>query len=110
MKKIYNCSIYKILFRLKEIFLLAILFVFNILFSPVKLSAQDSIPSTNLEELIVEGDRQWIEADKIVKIPTVSEKKKSNSPQTLIKAMHMPYLQVKDNLVSDLSGNPVTFL
>lgn len=109
MREKQRICIYKMLSRLREMYFLVILFLINILFSPVKLSAQDSIPSTNLEELIVEGDRQWIEADKIVKIPTVSEKKKSNSPQTLIKAMHMPYLQVKDNVVSDLSGNPVTF-
>lgn len=72
-----------------------------------QVSAEDSIPITKLEELVVESKRGWIEKDRIVYIPSKNEKKLSNSPETLIESMHLPILKVESGNIVSISGEPV---
>lgn len=66
--------------------------------------SQDSIPTHQLNEVIVLGDRGWIENGIICYIPTKTEKKLSNSPATLIKSMHLPFLKEKDGSIVSMAG------
>lgn len=70
--------------------------------------AQDSVASKQLDELIVTGDRGWIEGNTVNYIPTRTEKRLTDSPATLIKAMHLPMLIVKDGNILNAVGNTVT--
>lgn len=71
--------------------------------------AQDSIPdkSKQLDELVVVGDRAWIEDGIVKAIPSKKEKKLSNSPASLIRMMHLPYLIEKDGAIVTGAGEPV---
>lgn len=70
--------------------------------------AEDSIPAKELNEIVVVGDRGWVENDKIIFIPSRKEKQLANSPETLIKSMHLPMLKEKDGAIISLSGETVT--
>lgn len=70
---------------------------------------RDSLTAKQLREAVVKADRGWVEKDKIVFLPTRKEKTLSNSPVTLIKAMHLPFLREKDGLVTNISGEEVTY-
>ena len=67
----------------------------------------DSVQTKDLNELVVTAKRGWIEDDKIVYIPTKTEQKLSNSPETLIEAMHLPMLIVTGGSITTISGEPV---
>lgn len=69
----------------------------------------DSIATKELEEVIVIGDRAWIENGVINVVPSKQEKKLSNSPETLIESMHLPFVKVEDGNVTSLSGEKVAF-
>lgn len=71
--------------------------------------ADDSIPDVQLGEVTVKAERGWVEKDKIVYIPTSSEKKLSNSAETLIESMHIPMVIVRDGAVLDRNGNQIPF-
>lgn len=68
---------------------------------------QDSIATTELQEVIVTGDKAWIKDGVINVIPSKQEKKLSNSPETLIESMHLPFVQVKEGKITSISGHPV---
>ena len=68
----------------------------------------DSVQTKDLNELVVTAKRGWIEDDKIVYIPTKTEQKLSNSPETLIESMHLPMLIVKDGSITTVSGETVS--
>lgn len=69
----------------------------------------DSLPAAKqLEEVVVLGERAWIEGSVINIIPTTSEKKLSNSPATLIKSMHLPFVKEKDGAIVNAAGNAVS--
>lgn len=70
--------------------------------------AEDSIPAKELNEIVVVGDRGWVENGKIIFIPSRKEKQLANSPETLIKSMHLPMLKEKDGAIISLSGETVT--
>lgn len=70
--------------------------------------SEDSIPARQLGELVVTDDRSWIENGTVNVIPTKKEKKLSNSPASLIKSMHLPFLKEKDGTIVSLSGEPVS--
>lgn len=70
--------------------------------------AEDSIAANELKELTVTMKRSRIEGDKFIFLPTKKEKQLSNSPATLIEAMHLPVLKVKDGQILTLSGEPVS--
>lgn len=70
--------------------------------------SEDSIPARQLGELVVTGDRCWIENGTVNVIPSRKEKKLSNSPASLIKSMHLPFLKEKDGTIVSLSGEPVS--
>lgn len=91
-------------------YFLFILFITSYLCSlKAATTANDSIAVKNLDELVVTGDRMWI-SDGIVNIvPSKQEKKLSDSPASLIKAMHLPFVQEKDGVVTSLSGEEVKF-
>lgn len=69
--------------------------------------AQDSVAVKQLDELVVTGDRGWIEGNTVNYIPTKKEKKLSNSPGSLIKAMHLPMLSYKEGSIVNSTGNAV---
>ena len=69
----------------------------------------DSLPAAKqLEEVVVLGERAWIEGSVINIIPTTSEKKLSNSPATLIKSMHLPFVKEKDGAIVNAAGDGVS--
>lgn len=80
--------------------------IFTIL-SFVTAEAEDSIPSQILDEVSVTGDRGWIEDGVINIIPTKKEKRLSNSPASLIKSMHLPFLREKDGAIVSMAGERV---
>lgn len=89
---------------MRPIFVVAVCIIFcNFL-----AKSQDSIQSRKLDEIVVLGERGWIENGVINYIPSKSEKKLSNSPASLIKSMHLPFLKEKDGSIVSLSGEPVT--
>ena len=69
----------------------------------------DSVSSKELEEVVVTSDRIWIEDGTVNVIPSKQEKNLSNSPETLLKSMHLPFLQANDGKVTTLSGQSVAF-
>lgn len=69
----------------------------------------DSVAAKELEEVVVMGDRAWIQDGIINVIPSKQEKKLSNSPETLIESMHLPFVQVNNGSVTTLSGEGVAF-
>lgn len=79
-----------------------------VLLSPVAVLSQDSLLSHQLNELVVKGERAWIENGTINAIPTKKEKKLSNSPATLIQSMHLPFLKEKDGAIVSSTGETVS--
>lgn len=57
---------------------------------------EDTVPVKELNEIVVNADRGWVEPGKIVIIPTKSEKKLSNTPADLVKSMNFPGLTVSE--------------
>ena len=74
--------------------------------------ADDSIPvAKELDELVVTSERAWIEDGKINFLPTKKEKQLSNSPESLLKSMHIPVLVEQDGVLVGLTGeSPVYFI
>lgn len=74
------------------------------------INAQDSTTvSHELKELVVKDKRAIVENDKVVFIPNKKEKKLSNSPETLLKSMHLPMLLFKGESVTTLTGETVSY-
>lgn len=63
--------------------------------------------SHELKELVVKDKRAWVEDDKVIFVPNKKEKNLSNSPTTLLEAMHLPMLKVTNKTVSTLGGESV---
>lgn len=70
---------------------------------------RDSLTARQLREAVVKADRGWFEADKAVFLPTRKEKNLSNSPESLLKMMHLPMLKVKDEVVTTMLDVEVTY-
>lgn len=71
-------------------------------------NAEDSIPSTELQEVEVMGERSWISEDGTLNfIPTKKEKKLSYSPGSLIRSMNIPMLRESGDGISLVSGENV---
>lgn len=83
-------------------------FICTIIFivSSIAAYAEDTIP-TYLNELIVESKHSWVENDRVVFVPTKKEKNLAYSPETLIMSMNVPFIKVKDGIMSDLRGESV---
>ena len=81
-----------------------ILFTLILIATVFSLVAEDTIPVNKLEEVVIQAERGWIENGVINVIPTKSEKKLSTSPATLIKAMHLPFLEEKDGIIVTPGG------
>ncbi len=62
---------------------------------------------TTLEEIVVKGERAWIEGDKAVFIPTKSEKNLATDPATLVKNMHIPTIVVEGSSMKSRTGQEV---
>lgn len=69
--------------------------------------AQDSVAAKQLDEIVVTGERGWIDGNTINYIPTRKEKRLADSPASLIKAMHLPMLSVRDGNIVNGAGNTV---
>ena len=75
---------------------------------PIMSFAQDSTTvSHELKELVVKNKRAWVEDDKVIFVPNKKEKNLSNSPATLLEAMHLPMLKVTNKTISTLGGEAV---
>lgn len=75
---------------------------------PIMSFAQDSTTvSHELKELVVKDKRARVEDDKVIFVPNKKEKNLSNSPTTLLEAMHLPMLKVTNKTVSTLGGESV---
>lgn len=70
--------------------------------------AEDSIPATDLQEIVVKSERAWIEGGVYNFIPSKQEKKLSNSPGSLIDVMNLPFLKGDGENVITTTGEPVT--
>lgn len=64
--------------------------------------------ATTLQEVVVTGERAWIEGDKAVFIPTKSEKNLSTDPVSMVQRMHIPTIVVTQGQMRSLSGQPVS--
>jgi len=73
----------------------------------VSAAADDSIAVRQLEDLVVTGDRCWIEDNVVNYIPTKKEKRLSNSPASMIKSMHLPILRERDGSIVNAYGEGV---
>lgn len=69
---------------------------------------EDSIPTKELQEVEVKGERAWISEDGTFNfIPTKKEKRLANSPGSLIDAMNLPMLKGNGNNITLQSGELV---
>lgn len=69
----------------------------------------DSVPTVDLKEFVVEGERLHIESDKIVYIPTKKEKNLSNSPESLLEQLHSPLFRKDGDMMRDINGNELKY-
>lgn len=91
---------------MKELSIIQIVCILMVFFG--KVHADDSIPTKELKEVEVIGERAWIGEDGTLNfIPTRKEKRLSNSPASLIGSMHIPVLKEKDGSITTVSGEPV---
>lgn len=72
-------------------------------------TSKDSVSENYLGAAVVSRERGWVENDKIVFLPSRKEKNLSNSPATLLKAMHLPFLREEDGVITSASGQEVTY-
>ncbi|MDE7414193.1 MAG: hypothetical protein K2N05_10480 [Muribaculaceae bacterium] len=93
---------------MKTVQVIIILFLLFVTCNYNGLYADDSIPSTDLQELVVKSDRIWIENGVINIIPTKKEKQLSNSPGRLIDMMNIPFLIGEGESIKTLSDQPVS--
>jgi len=63
---------------------------------------------TNLEEVVVVGERAWIEGDKAVFIPSKREKNLAKDPVSLVDRMQIPTVIVDRGQIKSLSGQGVS--
>lgn len=63
--------------------------------------------SHELEEVVVTGDRAWIEGNKAVFVPTRHEKNLATSPATLVERMNIPTVIVNNGVITTLRGKGV---
>lgn len=85
-----------------------VLIIFCVIFCNLYVKSDDSIPTRQLDEVTVVRERGWIEKGVVNFIPSKAEKRLSNSPATLIKSMHLPFLKEKDGSIVNISGEAVT--
>ena len=79
-----------------------------ILLSALATKADDSIPATDLQELVVKSERSWVENGVFNFLPTKKEKQLSNSPGSLIKMMNIPLLKADGEAIRTLADEPVS--
>lgn len=63
--------------------------------------------SHELEEVVVVGERSWIEGNKAIFIPTKQEKNLSTDPATLVQRMGIPTVIVEGGQIKNLRGETV---
>lgn len=78
-----------------------------LVYCSVEVIAQDSLKTQSLDEVIVKLKRGWIENGVINVIPNKKEKQLANSPSSLIKMMHLPFVKEKDGKIVTASGEVV---
>lgn len=68
----------------------------------------DSVsPTVDLEEIVVKGERAWIEGNKAVFIPSKKEKNLANDPATLVDKMNIPTVYVENGMIKSLRGTNI---
>lgn len=68
----------------------------------------DTIAGKNLDEVVVKAKHRWVEDDHVVFVPTRQERKLSDSPASLIDAMHLTMLKGRDGVVTTAAGDEVS--
>lgn len=63
--------------------------------------------SHELEEVVVVGERSWIEGNKAIFIPTKQEKNLATDPATLVQRMGIPTVIVDGGVIKNLRGEAV---
>lgn len=71
------------------------------------MNSSDSVPYTELEEVVVNGESQWIENGKAVFLPSRQAKHLAADMESMIKIMNTNLLMVKDGVITTSSGEPV---
>ena len=79
-------------------------------FCSLHLMADDSIKVHNLDEIVVRNSRSWVDGNKIVFVPTRHEKNLSNSPESLLKNMHLPVIRKVNGTLKGRNGEDITIL
>lgn len=68
----------------------------------------DSISNSHeLEEVVVVGERSWIEGNKAIFIPTKQEKNLATDPATLVERMGIPTVVVNGGVIKNMRGETV---
>lgn len=67
----------------------------------------DSVRVRELQELIVEGKNAWVENDKIVFVPTKTEKNLAGDIMSLVESMSIPVLSISNGSLTSRDGNNV---
>ena len=70
--------------------------------------ANDSVKENKLKEIVVKGERAWIEGEKAVFLPTKREKNLAKDPASLVRNMAIPTVIVTGNEIRSIAGTPVT--
>lgn len=70
--------------------------------------AGDSIPESDLQELVVVNDRSWIENGIYNIIPSKKEKQLSNSPGSLIDVLNIPLLKGEGDRITTMADEQVS--
>ena len=95
---------------MNRLFFIAYLFFATISSAAFSQELPDSaISVTDLNDLIVEGKRSYIESDRVVYIPTRKEKNLSNSPESLLTELHSPLFYVQNDIMKDINGNDLIY-
>ena len=68
----------------------------------------DSVKTTQLEEIVVKGENQWIENGKAVFIPTRQAKRMAKDMASMIDIMNTPLLKGENGKITTASGEPVS--
>lgn len=93
---------------MKESLTIFLLFLYMILIPLQELKADDSIPATDLQELVVKSNREWFENGVYTVIPSKKEKQLAVSPGSLIDIMCLPMLKGDGENIKTTSNEKVS--
>ncbi|MBD5184961.1 MAG: hypothetical protein HDS97_08750 [Bacteroidales bacterium] len=84
------------------------LYLLLMLVFPQGICADDSIPATELQEIVVKSEREWYDNGIYNAIPSKKEKQLASSVGSLIDIMKIPMLKGEGDKISTIADEPVT--